>query len=176
MRYFYIFFLCQNILFGQFVGLKDETETEDEKNIEDLIPNKIEPSTGSAYNTDQSEPGNEAYVEVLMVMDKKLSEVVSDAYSYGIWNRNKSISWLNAGNKIQDRILYLKKFISAVNFRFQTTFVNPSIQLTISGFIQFTPAQDFVKPAKDDEGREHLKTYLQFHYFENNKNRAFFCF
>ena len=150
MRYFYIFFLCQNIVLGQFVGLKDETGYAHEKNIDDLIPNKKEPSTGSAYNADQSEPGNEAYVEVLIVIDEKLSELVSDSYSYGIWNRNKSISWLNAGNKIQDRILYLKKFISAVNFRFQTNFVNPSIQLTIAGFLQGNPS--FVTPPKDDEG------------------------
>jgi hypothetical protein len=72
------------------------------------------------------------FVEVLVSVDEKLYKKVAKWYSNGIWNKDKTNPELPAGDPEEEVYLYVRKFITAVNFRFEKKFPTPNIQLHIS--------------------------------------------
>ena len=115
--------------------------TDGEGTVDYIIPPKLKNvfSTQSSLNEIKKNTPSDIYVEVLVVVDKILYENVGKWYSKGIWNEykheiNKS-NLFPVGNPTEETVLYVRKFMTAVNFRYQGQFPNHNLKLHISDIL-----------------------------------------
>ena len=66
------------------------------------------------------------YVEVMVAIDDKLYDKIGRGYKNGEW-----ISSFNHPNDDAEVYLYARKFLSAVNIKFQSQFENPKIKFVL---------------------------------------------
>ena len=180
MKYLYLILFCQDAVFAQFVGIKSQNEKEQEEDnctkgcsdanetIDYLIPPLLQNmSINTPFHSreEQEAAPDDIFVEVLITVDDKLYELVGKSYSNGLWNNyleNPKLSikhpTLPIGDPKNETILYLRKFMTAVNMRYQNLCTSPKIHLHITGMLigEGTP---FVKESIDDkEGLDHSET------------------
>ena len=173
--YFFVFIFVLNKFVGQFVGVKnlDEMSTikqpiklaageirkskncQASKNgiIDTITPNyynyKLDPTKGHQRIKRRAVPDT-LYMEVFIVIDEKLSEAIGKSYSNGFWNKYGQNRALPPGIPSKEKELYLRKFMTAVNARFEDQFKSPKIKFHISGILDGKDLS-FSKTAKDDE-------------------------
>ena len=87
---------------------------------------------------------------MLVIIDDKLSDEVVKSYSKGKWNKYGTNPKLPIGDPKKETILYLRKFMTAVNMRFESQFTSPKINLHISGVI-IGKNLPFSRTPRDDE-------------------------
>jgi hypothetical protein len=182
MIYVYLILFCQESVFSQFVGIKSQNLNLKEKeepnctkgsnntneNIDYLIPPLLQNlSINSTFQSggEQEAAPDDIFVEVLITVDDKLYEMVGKSYSNGLWNNYGEHPKLSIkhptlliGDPKNETILYLRKFMTAVNMRYQNLCTSPKIHLHIAGMLigEGTP---FVKESIDDkEGLDHSAT------------------
>ena len=103
---------------GQMVGIKNIGVIEKQENC------------SSERNTD-SVPDT-VYLEVFVVIDEKLFDEVGRSYSNGKFNKYGKNPKLPIGNPSKESALYIRKFMTSVNSRFQNQFSSPKINIHIS--------------------------------------------
>ena len=150
MKCFFTILLCQNAVFAQFVGIKNiysNTKMQEFKctnncsHVEgiidyvDLPPWKNVSLGQSGFSAKQITVPFDIYVEVLLSVDEKLYEKVGKWYSNGIWNRNEINPELTLGDPEEEIVLYVRKFMTAVNFRYENKFPTPNIKLHIANIL-----------------------------------------
>lgn len=98
----------------------------------------------ASFVAEQKTIPTDIFLEVLVSVDDKLYEKVGKWYNNGIWNKNKNNPELHVGDQEEEVTLYIRKFITAVNFRFENKFPTPNIKLHISD-IMFEKNPSFVE-------------------------------
>ena len=71
------------------------------------------------------------YVEVMVVIDRNLREKVGKTYKNGRWDPTHSINTKDNALIEAEVQLYTRKFLSAVNIKFQGQFKNPKIKFVL---------------------------------------------
>ena len=108
------------------------------------------------------------YLEVFVVLDDKLFDEVGRSYSNGKFNKYGKNPKLPIGNPSKESALYIRKFMTAVNSRFQNQFDSPKINIHISGLYNGKDLPYLRTPNDDIEAMDVVKTLekMVFHYNE----------
>ena len=147
---FIIFILRQSVLIKNInfpenyfqEASQENTCTEGEEIVDFILP-KRNAKIRHLNEDDQSNPET-AIIELLVIVDKALYDSVGGQYIKGIWMKPGTISNATPETEKQEVITYIRKFVSALNFRFQNQFTNPNIILHITGMMIGEPTK-FIK-------------------------------
>ena len=163
MKLFYIVFLCQNAVSAQFVGIKSKNidkyrkQNLDSENvthtggaIDYIIPPLWENITLGESNFEQKTGPLEIIVELLITVDEALHEKVSRWYTNGIWTKFNQHTGRQNVDPWEETILYVRKFITAVNFRYQN-FPSMNIKLHISDILLEQDTSFMVRSAINED-------------------------
>ena len=74
------------------------------------------------------------YVEVMVVIDKTLREKIGKTYKNGRWDPTHNPNTKDIETEVQ---LYTRKFLSAVNIKFQGQLQNPKIKFVLRKVFKF---------------------------------------
>ena len=135
--------LTSHFLVGQGVTIKRgnlaEAQSNDCTKGEEIIDYEVLPTRNTTeVKTDENDliaPKN-IHIEIFVVVDEALFNAVGKQYVKGIWKKPKGTSSLKYDDKQREVKLYVRKFITAINSRFQNQFSDPKIELHISKIVK----------------------------------------
>ena len=150
-------------MFAQFVGMKTRNldkyrkQNLDSENfthtggaIDYIIPPLWENITLGESNFEQKTGPLEIIVELLITVDEALHEKVSRWYTNGIWTKFNQHTGRQNVDPWEETILYVRKFITAVNFRYQN-FPSMNIKLHISDILLEQDTSFMVRSAINED-------------------------
>ena len=177
--YFYLLIWEKSIL-GQFVGINDihaETKTENLQHCSSVdgptdavILDKTKWSK-SLISSNKIAVPDTVYVEVFIVIDEILADEIGKSYSNGKWNKYGTNPMLPIGNPSKETELYLRKFMTAVNARFEDQFSSPKIKLHISGLYNGKHLSFYMKAKDDKNAMDVFETLYQMTFYYNESFR-----
>ena len=100
--------------------IEDDFVVETELNKQQTNADSVVPST--------------VYVEVMVVIDKTLREKIGKTYKNGRWDPTHNPNTKDIETEVQ---LYTRKFLSAVNIKFQGQLKNPKIKFVLRKVFKF---------------------------------------
>ena len=112
------------------------------------------------------------YIETLVIVDEAMLETVGKQYSNGGWMKPGTLPNVTPQDKKMELTIYLRKFVTAVNSRFQNQISNPKIKLQIAGLKVGNPSL-FAKSTNGLDFRDTLENFKFETYQRLYKNAKF---